>query len=88
MLSADLGSSGLTGVEGVLLGSPLENDGRRRRAVSVEGGLANEEGGGEGELGELKARERDMGGIATRAGGFWGVDIVEVDIDDSDVLGC
>ena len=77
LLSTDLGSGDLTGVEGMLLGSPLETDGPRRRDAGVEGGFACE---GEGE-GEFEARETDRGGIASRVGVFWGVVI-------DDALGC
>lgn len=71
-LSADLGSCGLTGVEGMLLDSPLESDGRHRRDVGVEGGFPSE-GDGDGELGELGFRESDVTGIARRVGVFWGI---------------
>lgn len=74
-----LGSGGLIGVEGMLLGSPRESDGRRTRDVGVEGAFAAE-GDGEGELDELEARETERG-IASRVGMFWGADI-------DDCLGC
>jgi len=70
----DLGSSGLTGVDGMLLESTLGSDGRCRRDVGVEGRLALE-GEGEGELGEFGARECDGAGIASRVGMLWGADI-------------
>lgn len=75
----DLGSSGLTGVDGMLLESPLGSDGRRRD-IGVEGRLASE-GEGEGELGEFEARECDGAGIVSRVGMFWGVGV-------DDTLGC
>lgn len=52
MLSWDLGSGGLNGVEGMLVESPRERDGRRTRGIDGEGGFAAE-GEGEGELDEL-----------------------------------
>lgn len=49
-LSRDLGSGGLSGVEGLLVESPRESEGRTRD-IGVEGGFGAK-GEGEGELDE------------------------------------